>query len=263
MQISLELISKNIEKITELRDGSLLVLVKDKQSADKFISAKLLPGICEIKCKFHENLNFVKGTIFAPYLTMLSDEEITKELASEGVVNVFKFTKMENNKAVHTGAILLTFDLYKLPEKIDISWHKARVREYFPNPMRCKQCQELGHTKKHCHKPALCQTCSFPPHDDNCARVQCVNCEEKHPSNFNKCAKFLEQKEILKIKIQRRCTMKEAKDAYQAQFPRASAPFSFAGVANPSNNDTTTPKQHNTNNKVTNELPENKKINFF
>ena len=50
-------ISKEIENITEMRDGSWLLLLKNKLVAEKFISTKELVGICKVKCKYHENLN--------------------------------------------------------------------------------------------------------------------------------------------------------------------------------------------------------------
>lgn len=228
---SLQVISKDIEIKSELRDGSLLLLAKDKKTAEKFIASKQLPGICDIKCKFHDNLNSVKGTVFAPYLNFLPEEEITKELAAEGVTNVYKFTKKVDDKIVPSGVILLTFDLFRLPETINISWHKVHIREYFPNPMRCRICQRLGHTIKHCRNVPICQNCSLPPHPNaECSRIKCANCEEEHASNSNKCPKFLQQKEILKIKTQRRCTIKQAREIYMSQLPKTSPPSSFAGV---------------------------------
>ncbi|XP_017471892.1 PREDICTED: uncharacterized protein LOC108363133 [Rhagoletis zephyria] len=103
VQRSLNVIRKNIEQISELRDGNLLLLVKGKHTAEKFIAAKQLPGICDITCKYRDNLNFVNGTVFAPFLKYLPDEEIVKELSTEGVVSGFQFTmitqanRMENN----------------------------------------------------------------------------------------------------------------------------------------------------------------------
>ncbi|XP_049302962.1 keratin, type I cytoskeletal 9-like [Bactrocera dorsalis] len=55
-------VSKDINKISELRDGSLLLLVKNKQVAEKFIKTKSLSA------SYHQHLNCNKGTIFAPFL---------------------------------------------------------------------------------------------------------------------------------------------------------------------------------------------------
>lgn len=72
---ALNSISKDV-KITEMRDGNLLLLAKNKKIAEKFINVKNLPGICQIEAKYHEQLNCVKGTIFAPFLNHVSDQEI-------------------------------------------------------------------------------------------------------------------------------------------------------------------------------------------
>ncbi|XP_036338624.1 uncharacterized protein LOC118748357 [Rhagoletis pomonella] len=92
-------------------------------------------------------------------------------------------------------------------------------------------CQLLGHTAKYCKNDPICVNCSFPPHSNSaCIRTKCANCQDEHPSNSNKCTKFIQQKEILKIKIQQKCTLKQAKNKYIAQLPQTSSPSSFAGV---------------------------------
>lgn len=94
------------------------LLVKNKQVADKFLSAKELTGLCKIKCTLHETLNLTKGTIYAPYLNKIPEEEIVKELNAQGVVSAFKFPKIVDGKSNPSGVVLLSFDLYKLPEKL-------------------------------------------------------------------------------------------------------------------------------------------------
>ncbi|XP_062135087.1 uncharacterized protein LOC133844836 [Drosophila sulfurigaster albostrigata] len=176
---ALRLISKNITSISNLRDGNLLMLVKNQSEADKFINSPTLPGICNITCKMHETLNQVKGTIYAPYLSDISNEEIIiiEELRSQKVSDIFEFTKTIDNATKPSGVILVTFDPYHLPSKIDIAWHSVKVREYIPNPMRCKSCQLLGHTAKHCKNEPRCGNCALPPHSpDNCSQTKCVNC---------------------------------------------------------------------------------------
>jgi len=114
---------------------NLLKLVKTKNVAEKFLKSKNLAGICEIECKLHESLNFVKGTIYAPFLVNVPDDEIVKELADQNVHSVFKFSRKVDGKLKPSGVILVTFDLYNLPSKLDVSWHTIKVREYIPNPM--------------------------------------------------------------------------------------------------------------------------------
>ncbi|XP_044572115.1 uncharacterized protein LOC123257364 [Drosophila ananassae] len=147
---ALKMISKNIVTISNLRDGTLLMLVKSQADADKFINTTELTGICKVQCKLHQALNFVKGTVYAPYLSDIPEKEIVDELKTQKVTKVYKFMKSYDGVSKPSGVILITFELYNLPSKIDISWHSVKVREYIPNPMRCKSCQLLGHTTKKC-----------------------------------------------------------------------------------------------------------------
>lgn len=252
------MISKDITSISQLRDGNLLLLVNNKQTADKFLLSKELFGLCSIKCKLHQNLNFTKGTIYAPYLNNIPDEEIVSELSDQGVVSIHKFQKIIDNKTTNTGVILITFDLFHLPDKIKVSWNSVNVREYFPNPMRCKSCQKLGHTKTHCKNAPACEQCNLPPHKPfDCTRTQCANCLEEHASSSNKCTKFIQNKEILKIKIKNKCTMNEAKRIIRNTIPTTPLTSTFSSIItnnsvnkqiNTENNQENIKKNENNNN---------------
>jgi len=188
------------------------MLVKTKNVAEKFLKSKNLAGICEIECKLHESLNFVKGTIYAPFLVNVPDDEIVKELADQNVHSVFKFSRKVDGKLKPSGVILVTFDLYNLPSKLDVSWHTIKVREYIPNPMRCKSCQIIGHTAKFCKNTPTCEICNFPPHTPKpCTRTQCANCSSDHASSSPSCPRYQQQKELIKIKTTRKCSIREAR----------------------------------------------------
>ena len=196
-------ISKEIENITEMRDGNLLLLLKNKLVAEKFISTKELFGICKVKCKYHENLNYTKGTVYAPYLNNVTDQEIVEELSSQGDTSIYKFTKKDGEKYIPSGVVLLTFDLYHLPTKIEISWRSVNVREYCPNPMLYKLCQKLGHTQKHCKGYPTCVNCNLPLHkkEEICTRTQYANCSSDHPLSSKECKKFNYKKFKYKISL--------------------------------------------------------------
>lgn len=248
---ALNAISTEIISISNLRDGNLLLLVKTKSIADRFLKTKNLPGICQVTCKLHEQLNFVKGTIFAPCLNNIPEQEIVEELKIHNVVSVYKFTKTVDGIAKPTGVVLLTFDLYNLPSKIDISWYNVKIREYIPTPMRCKSCQILGHTAKHCKNAPSCVNCSLPPHSpQNCTRVKCANCAEEHPSSSRQCTKFQQQREILRIKTNKKCTLLEAFKIYKNQITTPSS-TSYSAVA--SNNNAINEKENKINKKDQNQ----------
>lgn len=243
----LKTLSKDIMSISTLRDGNLLTLIKSKEAADKLSKATQLPGICEIQCKLHESLNVVKGTIYAPYLNNIPDQEIIDELKTQNVQTIFKFTKLVDGQPKPTGVILVSFDLYYLPKKLDISWHSVKVREYTPNPMRCKKCQLLGHTQKFCKNISTCVTCALPEHSPHpCTRTMCANCEEEHPASSSSCRKFIDQKEIIRLKTKNKCSLKEAKALFrqtQTQIPSTST---YAAAVASTSSSTTSKNKPNT-----------------
>lgn len=251
----IQAISKEVSKVTELRDGSLLLFVNNNKTASKFLSAKILPGGGHINVKLHNTLNTVKGTIYAPFLNNLSEEDIVDGLKEQGVSAVHKFSRIADGSRNPTGVVLLTFDKYKLPERIDVAWRNLTVRPYYPNPMRCKQCQLIGHTAKYCRNSPSCVSCNLPSDHTpptECKRIMCANCSGDHPASSNTCPKYQQSKEILKIKTIYKCSMREAVTKYKIQFSHTTSNAnSFASIAKISNN----------TNQINNETTPNNKSN--
>ena len=97
--------------------------------------------MCEITVKLHDTLNHVKGVNYAPCLSDVTEEEIIQNLKNQGVVAVYKFTSLnEDGTRTCKGDMILTFNLYNLPRVLDVAWYKVKVKQYFPNPMRCRNC---------------------------------------------------------------------------------------------------------------------------
>ena len=83
--------------------------------------------------------------------------EKVNELSSQSVVLVFKFNKFIEGKPHLSGFVLLIFNLYKLPNKIDVAWCKLLVRQYVPSPMRCKNANFLVTRQSVVIVPSLCK----------------------------------------------------------------------------------------------------------
>ncbi|XP_017472371.1 PREDICTED: uncharacterized protein LOC108363506 [Rhagoletis zephyria] len=217
---ALDGISTEYSSVSILRDGSLLVLTKSNKVAEKFLKCKNFGGLCPVSIDLHGTLNTCKGTIFDLNPANTDEQEILDGLKSQGVVAVYKFTKIQNGEKVPTGRIVLTFNLYKVPADIDIAWYSVKVEEYFPTPMRCLNCQLLGHTTKKCNNNRTCETCNFPPHHPEvCLRTMCANCLGAHSASYKDCPLYEQQKQILKIKTQNKCSYNEARRLYKIQNP--------------------------------------------
>lgn len=129
--------------------------------------------------------------------------------------------KKDEDKLVTTGAAIVTFDLIRRPEYLKLGCVRVKINEYIPSPMRCKNCQKFGHTKNRCKNPEQCRECGeITPHEP-CNKKFCVSCSvETHASYESTCPSFLKHKSVLKIKIDRRCTISEAWKTYN-QTPEA------------------------------------------
>ena len=192
---AIDAISTQYEQVSQLRDGKLLILTKNQKIADKFIAVKNLPDLCPVSITMHNQLNISKGIVYAPWLITVPETEIVLEMGVQNVTEVYKFTKIFDGRPKPTGLMLFTFNTYQPPETVEIGWTNVKVSEYVPNPMRCKNCQILGHTKKRCNNNPMCHICNLPPHiETTCTRTMCANCLAPHQSDSKDCPKFTNER---------------------------------------------------------------------
>ncbi|XP_017476144.1 PREDICTED: uncharacterized protein LOC108366308, partial [Rhagoletis zephyria] len=209
-------ISTEYTEVTELKSGDLLIKTRNLKAAEKFLKATHV-DIVPVKITSHKYLNSTQGRIFSRNIIKLSEEELMEGLACQKVIEIRKIMKLTNNVATPTGAAIVTFNLIRRPEKINLGWERVTVQEYIPNPMRCRNCQKLGHTKNTCKNIQLCKQCAFPPPHEICSRIFCANCNvNTHTSEDPTCPSFLKHKSVNKIKAERRCTVREAWKVYNS-----------------------------------------------
>ncbi|XP_075164134.1 uncharacterized protein LOC142236743 [Haematobia irritans] len=209
----LDHISKEYSEVTELKNGDLLIKANNLKAAEKFLNAKHI-DIVPVRITLHNKLNCSYGKIFYEKIVSYSEEELVNQINMKYpglIMELRKIKRNENGNLVDTGAAVITFNNIHRPSRIKIGYNICTVFEHIPNPLKCRNCQKLGHTKNHCKKIALCGECAQPPPHDVCNRKFCVNCNiESHTSNDPKCPTFLKHKSVNKIKINNRCTVREA-----------------------------------------------------
>jgi len=121
--------------------------------------------------------------------------------------------------------------------------------------MRCKSCQLLGHTLKHCKNPAACVSCNLAPHLlVACTRIFFANCNGDHPASSPSCPQYQTQKNLLHIKTSKKCSFREARMILkQQQNTTTNSTLTYSTVA--SQNPTAAPgKSDNTKAAKTTEL---------
>lgn len=199
------------------RDGKALVHVKSKAQAEKSIGKHTVDPTLNITVKIekHSRMNQCKGKIYAPEYLDVSEEDIVKYLESEKVVGARKMLRKGTDGLRFTGIVVLTFDLIHLPESISVGMDRARVNQYYDNPLRCTKCQKYAHTKNHCKaENPVCRECSKDMPCEPCGPKKCVNCQGDHPSNAPQCPRRKEEEAIVRIMVDDSLSYPAAKSKY-------------------------------------------------
>lgn len=207
----------NVE-VKNLKDGTLLLKSTTKQ-ADKLLKLTSLFDKIKVKVEEHKTLNYSKGKIICPLLKYVSDSEILENLKCQNVTELYRIKYKVNGEEKESHSFILTFHTPILPETIAVGYYIARVKPYIPQPMRCFQCQEFGHTTKRCQKKAVCAVCANPPCDTHVSKdckdtPKCVNCSQAHTSFSKMCEVYKDEFEIQTIKTIKRTSYYAARKEY-------------------------------------------------
>ncbi|GBN88413.1 hypothetical protein AVEN_170571-1 [Araneus ventricosus] len=161
----------NVKSTKKLRSGDLLVEVESPKQAIETPKIKSLSTIpVTVKPK---SLQSSKGVISCGELLNESEEKITEELKSQGVIHVRRITIRRDGQLLITKHLILTFDSYKLPENIKAGYMSLSVKTYIPNPLRCFKCQRFGHSKTSCRGTLTCARCAEVGHESSdCTRTE-------------------------------------------------------------------------------------------
>ena len=80
---------------------------------------------------------------------------------------------------------------------------------FVPNPLRCLKCQRFGYGQNTCRG---CETCEKGHDGKSCQKdPMCKNCKGDHMSSSKQCPIWKKEKEILKVKTEKKITYPEAK----------------------------------------------------
>ncbi|XP_055950828.1 uncharacterized protein LOC129984899 [Argiope bruennichi] len=215
--------------IRKIRSGDLLVEVANKKQAQKILKIKSLSTI-PVTVSAHRSLNSSKGVITCGELYNEETDEILKELRNQGVTEVRRITIKRNGNVMKTKHLILTFHFPKTPEFIKAGYMRLAVRPYIPNPLRCFQCQRIGHSKATCRGTLTCARCAEAGHEsvDCTANEKCVNCKGEHSSFSRTCPIWQLEKEVLSVKVKNQISYPEAKRIVKARLPPAGISYAKA-----------------------------------
>ena len=231
---------------SRLKSGSWLVEVQNERQAKNIKKLTIIDNI-SVKVTPHNTMNSKKGVIRSSDLKEMTEDELLKELQDKGVTEVKRIKFKKNGSLHNSNAIILTFGTHTLPEYIKAGFLHLPVSQYIPNPLRCYKCQRYGHHKTNCRGNQSCQVCSEEGHDSrDCNKTaKCRNCEGNHPAYSKDCPAWEQEKKIVKTKVEKNVTFKEARRLCKAG--SAAGRVSYAQVvtsaAPPLTRKSTTPKK--------------------
>ena len=223
-----------VKKVTKMRSGSLLIEASRPTQAKMILDTTVLIDT-EVKATPHRSLNTSKGVIrdYGRDLFTMSESEIVKEMTDQGVENVSRFILKKDGKEIKTNTYFITFSMSTPPEKLRIGYYFVEVKRYIPNPLRCFQCQEFGHSRKFCKKQLKCWKCGCEGHDGSDCHSEtlcCVNCKGEHFSSSKSCPVWTLEKEIQRVKTEKSLPYGEPRRLVTASSSSSSAPTSYANA---------------------------------
>ena len=99
-------------------------------------------------------------------------------------------------------------------------WQKVKVDLFVPNPMRCFNCNKFGHTSQRCKVAAKCTGCGKDKHEGQCEGPKlCSNCNGPHASSAKDCPVWQKEKEIQRVRVEKRVSFPEARQLVEARMP--------------------------------------------
>ena len=150
----------------------------------------------------------------------MSEVEIRDELKDQGVVGVNRVTLKKEGKEIPTNTLFLLFGSLELPKEITVGYLKVKVSLFIPNPMRCFNCNKFGHTNQRCKVAANCPGCRKDKHEGQCDGPKlCSNCNGPHASSAKDCPVWQKEKEIQRVRVEKRISFPEARQLVEAKMP--------------------------------------------
>ena len=224
-----------VKKVTKMKSGSLLIEASRAKQSRMIRDTTHFLNI-DVRATPHRSLNSSKGVIrdHGRDLYDMSEADIVMELREQGVEEVSRFILKKDDKEIKTNTLFVTFRTPTPPEKIKIGYYNVTVNLYIPNPLRCFGCQEFGHSRKFCKKAPKCWKCGREGHEGGeCTSESlcCVNCKGDHYSSSKTCPVWILEKEIQRVKAEKKLTYGEARRLVKESSPSTTpAPSSYANA---------------------------------
>lgn len=225
-QMKLEEISKIVQELehklgsfekggaTIARGGDIFIRPATKDQPKQLLQVKkVLNGSIDVSCSLPQS-HTSQRVIIRQVPTGDTDEEILQTLKRSGykVINAYRFSSMKGTEKIPSTTVALEFEGQYL-EEILLNNLVFLPERQLPPPLRCKNCQKLGHTEPFCNTTQACTNCGKNHSDTaNCTSTpRCVNCSGEHPASSPSCPKYMQMRAISMTAAEKGVTLQEAR----------------------------------------------------
>ena len=173
----------NLETRANLKSEWILY-PKDLKTADFLRNTK---DITLMELKPEEKLS--KAIVIGYPLSLPTDRLTT-------LANIQTAQRMTTKDKIDSRAVLCTFT-GPIPGHVDLgAFGRFQTRTYYPEPLRCYNCQRFDHHKTQCKAPHRCAICSGNHNTDICIQkhkqgetttAKCPNCGQNHHAWYKRC----------------------------------------------------------------------------
>ena len=216
--------------IKKQNKDTLLIEVKSSAQGTKLKNVTNIANNAVVITE-HKSLNQSKGTVYSEAMSNSSLDELYDALKDQHVVKIERMKFKINGTLKDSHRYVLTFDKPDIPDMIKLTeWHHELIELYIPKPLRCLNCQRLGHTKNWCKKEApTCAKCAEEGHKafDCTKELKSINCGEKHNAMSKDCPAFIFKSEVLATQTRKRLTFLEADAEVKQRYTEKGERYSF------------------------------------
>ncbi|CAL4064304.1 unnamed protein product, partial [Meganyctiphanes norvegica] len=216
---------------TNINRSYLILKTYTKKEAEKWLEISSVGGKV-VRCRWAKETSMSTFGVIGPIQCPYNKDEMEsmklkyiKALKDSGTeaISVSWISKREKRNDAWVTEMTRTLKIEfaeETPEHVLIGSIRFAVGEYTPETIQCFNCQNVGHTGKHCHaNQPVCVFCGVKGHrvkDRRCRtrRPHCYNCRGEHPSSYRGCIAFKKEKVAQKLKLENRMNIHEARRHY-------------------------------------------------
>ena len=221
-----------LKTVKRLSRGDLLIEVANNSQYETTKKLIELAG-CPVKVVPHRSMNSSKGVVRHRELAMCTKEEIIAEMGDQGVTDAVIIKVNQNGLQRPTNTVILSFNTQTPPKYITVGFERVSVAMYIPNPLRCFKCQRYGHGSNNCKNQLACARCGTQGHNDSSCKQEekCVNCGGHHMASSRDCPKWLGEKRVQQLKVERNISFPEARRLVFEMGTKSAAAVVASGIA--------------------------------